>query len=609
MRRGAARQLCRVAPLPTAALGGRVIGASAVASSALPPVGPSTWVRGFHQWRISNEDVRRFEEELRMNQEAIEEEKNETATEIRVESTRYVGVPPEEQAADGGGAKAAKAEPTPAAADQANTTAQASGDKTSTDATQGSADAASSSSPVPPLDELLAGEEPVTATTEVESGEFLYGGVTEADERRKREEAVRKMYDNYGVGDVAVAKGRMRFTQPEDEFAIAMQRAAAKNRQRGPYVDSKTADIEPFDVDDRRRRAVDRVPQMEEQYEGNETSFRRLPRGFKIPEEYHLRHMYPMMTRMKLVWEMADCVDGDARDIYERNANGIKHGIIYPPDFDESKTYPVMVALSDARGMEYDVEDLCANFFERDEFLKGLQEQQWIILFPCINSKQSQGFPMEAVVARFCDWASARYNCEHGKPHLFGRGLGGHLALRTTTYHKAIAMSVIAIVGRLAAPFRPLERPQKLIHNMEGTHSLVIVPGQTRKVDWMYKWKALMDLNYIRPPTRFIHFAEVMDAQVVYAINPIEFLNYLLYFRRNPLHSSLGAADPSARQEAEQAEERASWDAEKFRDYSDAKGDPLGTVTYEWIDGRSDADKAMGQQSGKTYVAEDGSVA
>ena len=54
---------------------------------------------------------------------------------------------------------------------------------------------------------------------------------------------------------------------------------------------------------------------------------------------------------------------------------------------------------------------------------------------------------------------------------------------------------------------------------------------RSRKTDWLYKFKMLLDDNHVRPAVRVIHFAEVWDHQVYYAINPVEFWNYMQYFR------------------------------------------------------------------------------
>lgn len=61
-----------------------------------------------------------------------------------------------------------------------------------------------------------------------------------------------------------------------------------------------------------------------------------------------------------------------------------------------------------------------------------------------------------------------------------------------------------------------------LIDNFNGVHSLVFVPGNLTKVNFIYKLKLMLDLAKVQPPLRNIHFADVFDHQVYYAINPYE---------------------------------------------------------------------------------------
>ena len=590
------------------ALGGR---ASTVASSAALAAGGSVRMqeRGlkfFHGIPVRESDLKRFEEELTRQEREREQKKDDEATEVKVQGpTKYTGAAVEEDAFP---ADAEEPQPEPSSSSSAFGSNATQGEPTPMEREQPSATAeehrSSSDTDTDSADDAGAAAAATSSVTKA-GADFLYGGVAEGDARAERESAVKKLYEQVAPGDVAVASGRMKFTRPEEEFDIAMQKAAARGRQKGPYIGSKIGDIEKFDVDDRRRRAVARVPQVEAPYEGNETSFRRLPRGMRIPDEFVLRHMYPMRTKMDLTWQLADCVDGDAQDIFNTTPVGIKYATWFPPDYDPAtERLPVLVCLADYRGLELDVEDVCANFFERDEYMSGLLEHRWILLFPCINTKHSQQFPMEGIVARFCDWAALKYRAENGMCHIFGRGLGGWLALRTVTYHRAICQSMIAVPSRMASAYRPLERPQEKVHNVEGTHTLVFVPGGLRKLDFLYKWKAMLDINKIRPPTRFIHFAEVLDAQVPYVINPNEFWNYLQYFRQNPLHRTMGSRSEGAQREEEEQRMRKDWDKDTYKEYTDKNGDPLGTVTYEWLSSR---DKPAGS-AGHAKVSPDGQV-
>jgi pimeloyl-ACP methyl ester carboxylesterase len=533
--------------------------------------------RSFHKpfgIKLHPEDAQLLAQEFKRRDRELDEQRNGVATVVRLEGpTKYVGEEPDD-------APGVNSDSAPE-----DTRAGTSTEPTVTDAT--------------------TSQPSLVTVTEQDQSTFLYDGPVGESTLEQRAKAIQALYEKPNAGDVAVARGKMEFTSAEEEVSIMLQRAAAKHRQQGPYIGSKMKEMEEYGVNQRNRREIDRVPQAEPRYEANETSFRRLPKGARLISEHHVRHMYPMMTTLPIQWKVADCVDADALDIYNAQPTGIKYGIIYPENYDETRIYPVMVVLSDARGQEWDFEDVCASLFEREQFIQGLKEQEWIIIGPCINTKHATVMPNEGVVSRFVDWVAATYKCENGRPHLFGKGLGGHLALRTCTYHRDLVISVVAVLGRLASPFRPFDRPQERIRNMTNTHSLVIVPGQTRKLDWMYKWKALMDHAKVYPPTRFIHFAGVMDQQVYYAINPNEFWNYFMYFRRNPLHHNVAASAAGA---DDHDHVPPSWNTEDYKDYTDKNGDPLGTVTYEWLTNRQAHDGSEQVEKGSSKVDNHGTA-
>ena len=333
-----------------------------------------------------------------------------------------------------------------------------------------------------------------------------------------------------------ISKKQVRFINPEEAIALEVQRRMARNFQVGPYIGSKEKDRfkeggESKALALRTRREIERVPQYTPPWEGAETSFRRLPPQVRLPNELFLRYTYPLTTGMAIEWKEAPCADLNALNIDDEPLP-MKYGAWYPPGYDPTKPHPFMVVLADHRGTERDFEDFCAHFLERPAFMDGLQEQRFVVFSPCISVRHSQVFPMEAVVARFCDWVVANHQVEHGRVHLIGKGLGGYCALRTCVEHKEIALSCVAILGRMAAPFRPMDRPSEKVKNLNGTHVLMYVPGQMRKLDWVYKFKGLCDIAQTRPPCRAIHYAEVRDHQVYYAINPIEFWNYYRYFRQ-----------------------------------------------------------------------------
>ena len=331
-----------------------------------------------------------------------------------------------------------------------------------------------------------------------------------------------------------IPKKKVRFVSADENMAIEFQKFAHRMRQVGPYVASHEKDVVPSPLMQRDRREIQRVCPYEEPFQALETSFRRIPKDINLPNEYELRFLYPQTTKLPLEYNEAHCADLNALDIHEIPLP-IQYGVLYPPNYDATKTYPTMVVLSDGRGLPSDHQDVCANWFERGQVQQGLHEQKWILFFPVISFKNSQLCPCEAVIATFCDWVVANYKCENNRVHLFGKGWGAYAAIRTCIYHKEIAISVTAILGRIgASPFRLEDRPREKVKNVAGTHVLVYVPGYMFKTDYAYKFKNMMDWGHIKPAARYIHFAEVRDHQIYYAINPYEFWNYMKFFRDYP---------------------------------------------------------------------------
>lgn len=323
----------------------------------------------------------------------------------------------------------------------------------------------------------------------------------------------------------------VRVMSSQESSFVEMNKLKYLYSQDGPFIGSRTKDKEKFSVDFRRRRYVRRVPQPEADYLPNETSFRRLPKNVRLPNEYELRALYPMATNLKLIEGKAECVDHSAFDVDEDPAP-MSYSMLSPPDWSPDEEFPYMIVLPDHRGLPRDFEDVCGNFFERPVHRELMLEQKWVIISPVVNLRHNLQIPVEGIVARFCDWVTTTFKVENNRVHLFGKGAGAYVALRTVLDNKEVAISVTAILGRNGSPFRPLDRPQDRIKNFNGVHSLVFVPGLLRKQDWYYKFKFMVDMGRVRPPLRNIHFADVMDHQVYYAINPYEFWNYMRYFRQ-----------------------------------------------------------------------------
>lgn len=317
----------------------------------------------------------------------------------------------------------------------------------------------------------------------------------------------------------------------QDNEFIELHKLQYMYSQDGPFIGSRTKDKKVDQVSLRKRRHMVRVPQPEMEYRPNETSFRRLPKNYILPNEFELRALYPMSTSLTIIEGQADCVDHSAFDIDEDPAP-IAYSMLAPPEWKPDVEYPYMVVLPDHRGIPRDFEDVCANFFERPQHREQMLQQRWVIISPVVNLRHNMQVPVEGVVARFCDWVTDNFRVEHGKVHLFGKGNGAYVALRTVLENKDLALSVTAILGRSGSPFRPLDRAQDKVKNFNGVHTLVYVPGLLRKQDWYYKFKFMLDMARVRPPIRNVHFADVRDHQVYYAINPQEFWNYMKYFRQ-----------------------------------------------------------------------------
>lgn len=300
--------------------------------------------------------------------------------------------------------------------------------------------------------------------------------------------------------------------------------------QEGPFIGSRIKDKQADSVDSRRRRHIVRVPQPDVEYKPNETSFRRLPKHARLPNEYELRGLYPMATNMKILSGSANCVDHCAFEI-DGEPSPISYSLVTPSEWSPEKEYPYLVVLPDHRGIPRDFEDVCSNFFERPLHRQLMLEQNWVVISPVVNLRHNLQVPVEGVITRFCDWICENFNVEHGRVHLFGKGNGAYVALRTVMEHKDVAISVTALLGRNGSPFRPFDKAQEKVKNLNGVHTLVFVPGLLKKQDWYYKFKFMMDMGRVRPPLRNVHFADVRDHQVYYAINPYEFWNYMRYFR------------------------------------------------------------------------------
>lgn len=344
-------------------------------------------------------------------------------------------------------------------------------------------------------------------------------------------ETVRTTDENNPLKTPTVDSDDVSVMSKRDNEYIELHKLQYMYSQDGPFIGSRTKDKKLDQVSLRKRRHIVRVPQPEVEYRPNETSFRRLPKHYILPNEFELRALYPMSTSLKLIEGQADCVDHNAFDVDEDPAP-IAYSMVAPPDWKPDVEYPYMVVLPDHRGIPRDFEDVCANFFERPAHREHMLEQRWVIISPVVNLRHNMQIPVEGVVARFCDWVTDNFCVEHGKVHLFGKGNGGYVALRTVLENKDLVLSVTAILGRSGSPFRPLDRAQDKVKNFNGVHSLVYVPGLLRKQDWYYKFKFMLDMARVRPPIRNVHFADVRDHQVYYAINPQEFWNYMKYFRQ-----------------------------------------------------------------------------
>lgn len=344
-------------------------------------------------------------------------------------------------------------------------------------------------------------------------------------------ETLRSPNDRDSVANSTVDSDDVNVMNSKDNEFIELHKLQYMYSQDGPFIGSRTKDKRVDQVSLRKRRHIVRVPQPEMEYRPNETSFRRLPKNYVLPNEFELRALYPMSTSLTIIEGQADCVDHNAFDV-DGDPAPIAYSMLAPPDWKPDMEYPYMVVLPDHRGIPRDFEDVCANFFERPAHREPMLEQRWVVISPVVNLRHNMQIPVEGIVARFCDWVTDNFRVEHGKVHLFGKGNGGYVALRTVLENKDLALSVTAILGRSGSPFRPLDRAQDKVKNFNGVHTLVYVPGLLRKQDWYYKFKFMLDMARVRPPIRNVHFADVRDHQVYYAINPQEFWNYMKYFRQ-----------------------------------------------------------------------------
>lgn len=374
--------------------------------------------------------------------------------------------------------------------------------------------AASPSPPPPPSSE--------PAVTETPEATVLFEHTTTS---------TAKVVDEDEVTISGITRKSVHVVSPAENVKLEVSKLHAMFSQDGPYLGAKNKDRERYKVDERRRRDIVRVPQKEMDYVPNETSFRRIPYHIRLPNEFQLRNMYPQSTGLEIIVSQAHCVDASAIDPDEAPMP-MTFSMLVPPNYDPKQCYPHMVVIPDGSGFARDFEDVCANLFEQPVHQELMRDQEWVIMCPVVNLKHNYQVPVEAIVARFCDWVAEAHNVENGKVHLFGKGNGAYVALRTVLDHREVALSITAVLGRPGTPFRSHERPQSKAHNYDGVHSLCYVPGLLRKQDWHYKMKLMLDLAKVNPPMRNIHFADVADHQVYYAINPYEFWAHMRYFRQ-----------------------------------------------------------------------------
>jgi hypothetical protein len=73
-----------------------------------------------------------------------------------------------------------------------------------------------------------------------------------------------------------------------------------------------------------------------------------------------------------------------------------------------------------------------------------MADQGWVIMCPVVNIRHNYQVP---VVARSCDWVGETRNVESGKVHLFGKGNGAYVAVRTVLDYQNVSLSVMGRPG------------------------------------------------------------------------------------------------------------------------------------------------------------------
>eukprot|EP00759_Apiculatamorpha_spiralis_P002981 PhF_6_TR11330/c0_g1_i1/m.18301 len=338
---------------------------------------------------------------------------------------------------------------------------------------------------------------------------------------------------SYTEGENSINPQNVKFVHPVDRIGLEYQKYVHSVSQVGPWIDSKHREEVKHAVSTRKRRENNSVKPLIQPYIPMETSFRRLPKDALIPTESELRCLYPMKTDLVLTEHEATGISKGNIVHPEKAPKPLTYFMHKPPNYDPNREHPFIVVLPDFRGLESDIGDVMFHWFQRPAVYQGLVEGGYVLVCPIVNIKHSIACAVESVVAHFCDWICKTYKVEGGRCHLFGKGLGGHLAMRTCFENTNVARSIVALPGRLSVPFRMAERPYEKAMNMMGVHSLIYQPGGIFKVEYTYKWKALLESAEVKPAPRVVHFADVRDHQIYYAINPNEYWNYMAYFRNS----------------------------------------------------------------------------
>jgi predicted peptidase len=127
---------------------------------------------------------------------------------------------------------------------------------------------------------------------------------------------------------------------------------------------------------------------------------------------------------------------------FERNDVVIEYALVLPDNFDETKTYPVLLALPPGDQSKRIVEGQLRVFWEAEAKKRG-----WVVISPAAPEGTTFYNGAEKELLGLLDEVAKTVRFEGGKVHLAGVSNGGASAYRMITEHPERFLSMIVLPG------------------------------------------------------------------------------------------------------------------------------------------------------------------